>query len=91
MEQWKFSGENGEWNSGQFSGENGEWNSGEFSGENGDWLSELSAGGNIGDGRERDRGRRLHLWDCVLVDWVKGGLGKRGGRECVLTAGCVGG
>ena len=32
-----------------------EWNSGQFSGENGDWLSELSAGWNIGDGRERSR------------------------------------
>ena len=54
-----------EWNSGQFSGENGEWKSGQFSGESGDWLSELSAVGEYW-GRERERGRRLHLGDWVL-------------------------
>ena len=61
-----------------------EWNSGQFSGENGDWLSELSAGGNIGDGRER--GRRLGYGD-----WVLGELGKGGWGDCVLMADFVDG
>ena len=40
-----------------------EWNSQQFSGDNGDWLSELSAGGNIGDGRERNT--MVRYGDCV--------------------------
>ena len=53
-----------------------EWNSGQFSGENGDWLSELCAGGNIWNGRER--GRKLGL-----VGLVVGGVCQKGGGLCV--------
>jgi ABC-type phosphonate transport system ATPase subunit len=42
-----------------------EWNSGYFNGSNGEWLNELSAGGNIGNRRNR-RGT-LRYGDFVLI------------------------
>ena len=48
-----------------------QWNSGQYSGESGEWLSELSAEGNIGDGRERNR--MVRYGDCVGL-LCKGGI-----------------